>query len=69
MSDIDGSWDALYNILKSCISRIPKDPLYYLELHGLTQAVSELVFFEDTLSVDARLAHYTSWANVIKMLS
>ncbi len=67
ISNIDGSWGALYNILKSCIRRIPKDPLYYLELHGLTRAVSELVFFEDTLSADARLAHYTSWENVIKM--
>ena len=26
-----------------------------------------MVFFEDTLNVDACLAHYTSWENVIKM--
>lgn len=67
MSDITGSWDTLYNTLKSCISRIPKDPLNFLELHGLNRGVADLVFFEDTLSVEARLAHYTSWENVIKM--
>lgn len=67
MTNIDDSWNRLYDILKLYISRISKNPLNYLELHGLTEVVSKLVFFEDALNENDRLAHYTSLENVMKM--
>lgn len=67
MASIDDSWNGLYDILKLYISRISTDPLNYLELHGLTEVVSKLVFFEDSLSQNDCLTHYTSLANVVKM--
>lgn len=67
MPNINDSWDELYNILKLHISQISTNPLSYLELHGLTEVVSKLVFFEDALNGNDCLAHYTSWESVTTM--
>ena len=65
---MESSWKALLEQVSAVGGCLDDRQKLGKQLKQLDQAISDLVFYDDSLNMDEHLVHYTSWENALAIL-